>query len=92
MRLLLPRSVLARAPVLVLALHGEQEFELLKPIFVGDVLTWTCRIADIYEKEGGRGGKMKFAVVESHYINQRGQNVAIARNVMIEFPSRPQVA
>jgi acyl dehydratase len=72
--------------------HGEQEFELLKPIFVGDVLTWTCRIADIYEKEGGRGGKMKFAVVESHYINQRGEKVAIARNVMIEFPSRPQVA
>ena len=47
--------------------HGEQEFELLKPIFVGDVLTWTQRIADIHEKAGARGGTMKFAMVEGNY-------------------------
>jgi acyl dehydratase len=34
-------------------LHGEQDFEFVKPIFVGDVLTGTSRIADVYEKEGG---------------------------------------
>jgi peroxisomal enoyl-CoA hydratase 2 len=72
--------------------HGEQEFELLKPIFVGDVLTWTQRIADIHEKEGGRGGRMKFAIVEGNYFNQRGEQVAISRCVLIEFPPRPHAA
>jgi peroxisomal enoyl-CoA hydratase 2 len=72
--------------------HGEQEFELLKPIFVGDVLTWTQHIADIHEKEGGRGGRMKFAVVEGNYFNQRAEQVAISRCVLIEFPPRPEPA
>jgi acyl dehydratase len=72
--------------------HGEQEFELLRPIFVGDVLTWTQRVADIYEKAGGRGGMMKFAIIEGKYHNQRGEAVAIARNVLIEFPPKARVA
>jgi peroxisomal enoyl-CoA hydratase 2 len=72
--------------------HGEQEFELLRPIFVGDVLTWTQCIADIYEKEGGRGGLMKFAIIEGNYFNQRNEHVAISRSVMIEFPPRPKIA
>ncbi len=29
-------------------LHGEQEFELFKPILVGDVLTGTAQVAEIY--------------------------------------------
>jgi acyl dehydratase len=68
--------------------HGEQEFELLKPILVGDTLTWTQRIADIHEKQGGRGGQMKFAIVEGNYFNQRGEKVAISRCVLIEFPPK----
>jgi acyl dehydratase len=65
-------------------LHGEQEFEFLKPIFVGDVLTGTSRIADVYEKEGGRGGKMTFMVTEIEYKNQKGEKVAVARGTLIE--------
>lgn len=65
-------------------LHGEQEFELLKPIFVGDTLTGVGRVADLYEKEGGRGGKMTFMVMETEYTNQRGEKVAIARSTLIE--------
>ena len=42
-------------------LHGEQEFEFLKPILVGDMLTGVSKVADIIEKEGGRGGKMTYA-------------------------------
>src|SRR5271169_2369699 len=45
-------------------LHGEQEFEFFKPILVGDLLTGVSTISDIYEKEGGRGGKMTFMVSE----------------------------
>jgi len=65
-------------------LHGEQEFEFFKPILVGDVLTGTARVADIYEKEGGRGGKMIFNVMETEYKNQKGERVAVARSVLIE--------
>jgi len=65
-------------------LHGEQEFELYKPILVGDVLTGTARIADIYEREGGRGGKMTFMVTEIEYQNQKGEKVAVARSTLIE--------
>jgi acyl dehydratase len=65
-------------------LHGEQEFEFLKPVFVGDTLTGTTRIADVYEKEGGRGGKMTFMVLETEYRNQKGEKVALARSTTIE--------
>ncbi|MGH8014114.1 MAG: MaoC family dehydratase N-terminal domain-containing protein [Candidatus Binataceae bacterium] len=65
-------------------LHGEQEFEFFEPILVGDVLTGTSRIADLYEKEGGRGGKMTFLVMEIEYRNQKGEKVAVARSTLVE--------
>jgi acyl dehydratase len=65
-------------------LHGEQEFELHKPILVSDVLIGTARIADVYEREGGRGGKMTFMVTEIEYHNQKGEKVAVARSTLIE--------
>lgn len=66
------------------ALHGEQEFEFLKPIFVGDVLTAVSRITDVYEKVGKRGGTMTFVVTETEFTNQRGEVGARARQVSIE--------
>ena len=65
-------------------LHGEQEYEFLKPIYVGDVLTAVTKIVVIYEKPGKRGGSMNFAVTETTYTNQRGDVVARARQVGIE--------
>ncbi|MGH7917879.1 MAG: MaoC family dehydratase N-terminal domain-containing protein [Candidatus Binataceae bacterium] len=65
-------------------LHGEQEFEFFKPILVGDVLSGTSRIADLYEKEGGRGGKMTFLVMEIEYRDQKGEKVAVARSTLVE--------
>lgn len=65
-------------------LHGEQEFELFKPILVGDVLTGKAKVADVYEREGGRGGKMTFMVTEIEYTNQKGEKVAVARSTLIE--------
>ena len=65
-------------------LHGEQEFEFLRPIFAGDVLTAVTRISDLYEKAGKRGGAMTFAVSETEFTNQRGEVVARARQVGIE--------
>ena len=60
-------------------LHGEQEFEFFKPIFVGDILTGVARVADVYEQEGGRGGKMTFMVGRDEYKNQQDEKGRAAR-------------
>jgi len=65
-------------------LHGEQEYEFLKPIHAGDVLTAVSRVVDIYEKPGKRGGSMNFAVTETEYRNARGELVARGRATTIE--------
>jgi len=65
-------------------LHGEQEFEYVRPIRAGDVLTVRSRTKDVFEKEGSRGGKMLFLVGESEYRNQRGEVVAYARSTTIQ--------
>jgi hydroxyacyl-ACP dehydratase HTD2-like protein with hotdog domain len=74
-----------RPPIdLARALHGEQEYELLRPIYAGDVLTAVSRITDVYEKTGRRGGTMTFVVTETEFRNQRAETVARARAVAIE--------
>jgi acyl dehydratase len=65
-------------------LHGEQEFEFLKPIKAGDVLTFRSRTKDVFEKDGKRGGKMLFVIGETEYKNQQGEVVAYTRNTAIE--------
>ena len=65
-------------------LHGEQEYDFLKPIYAGDVLTAVSRVADVYEKQGKRGGTMTFVVIETEYKNDRGELVARAKQVTIE--------
>jgi acyl dehydratase len=65
-------------------LHGEQEFEYLKPIYAGDVLTAVTRVSDVYEKAGSRGGTMTFVIMETEYKNQRGDLVGRTRSTTIE--------
>jgi acyl dehydratase len=65
-------------------LHGEQEFEYLRPIHAGDVLTFRSRTKDVFEKAGKRGGKMLFILSETEYRNQHGEVVAYTRNTAIE--------
>ena len=65
-------------------LHGEQEFEYVRPIRAGDVLTFRSRTKDVFEKAGKRGGKMLFIIGETEYRNERGEVVAYTRNTAIE--------
>jgi acyl dehydratase len=65
-------------------LHGEQEFEYVKPIRPGDTLTFRSRTKDVFEKDGKRGGKMLFVIGETEFTNQRGEVVAYMRNTAIE--------
>jgi len=70
-------------------IHGEQEFEYFQPIRAGEVLTGQFRIVDMYEKAGKRGGKMRFAVIETTYTNAKGETVLVGRRTLIETEPPP---
>jgi acyl dehydratase len=65
-------------------IHGEQAYEYERPIVVGDVLTGTTTLAEIYERDGNRGGTMTFAVLETEYTDEDGDLVLTARSTAIE--------
>jgi acyl dehydratase len=66
------------------AIHGEQEYEYERPLQVGDVLTGETTLVDVYQREGGRGGTMTFAVLETEYRDQDGELVLTDRSTAIE--------
>ncbi len=65
-------------------LHGEQEFEYVRPLRAGDVLTAESQVKDTYEKEGKRGGTMTFIVSETIFRDQNGEIVAYSRGTSIQ--------
>lgn len=56
-------------------LNGGNRFEYFVPVKVGDRITATGRIGDVYEKEGS-SGNLLFIIFETDYLNQDGQLVA----------------
>jgi len=44
--------------------HGEQEYEYLRPPRVGERLTCRARVVEDFVKQGRRGGAMRFVVCE----------------------------
>lgn len=64
-------------------LHGEQEFEYVRPLRAGDVLTATSAVKDEYEKAGKRGGTMRFVITETTFRDQDGEIVAYSRGTTI---------
>ena len=57
-----------------LILHGEQEFIYHHDVVVGDVLTMTGRVKDVYQKTSGEK-TMTFIVSEQDYHNADGELV-----------------
>ena len=68
--------------------HGEQEFEYLAPVVAGDVLSAQDRIVSMTEKESKRAGLLQIAVIETRFVNQRGETVQIARRTLVETGKR----
>jgi acyl dehydratase len=58
--------------------HGEQEYEWRRPVVVGDVLTATPRIADIYAR-----GPNEFLVIEAQIRDGSGDTVVVARSTLL---------
>jgi acyl dehydratase len=65
-------------------LHGEQEFEYLRPVYAGDSLTARGRISNVEKRPGKRGGEMTVVTLETEYKNQRGEVCLYARSAIIE--------
>ena len=61
---------------------GGEEYEFLEPIYPGDTLTSTSRIANIEEKTG-RSGRFVLVTRETTYTNQDSVVVARARSSLI---------
>jgi acyl dehydratase len=62
--------------------HGEQEFEYVRPIRAGETLTLTGRIADVYEKTGS-SGPLDFVVLETEARDGGNAVVFYSRNTLI---------
>lgn len=65
-------------------LHGEQEFEYLRPVRAGDTLTAKARISNVEKRPGKRGGEMTLVTLETEYRNQSGEVCLYARSTIIE--------
>lgn len=63
-------------------IHGEQHFEYFRPIYAGEVLYCSTRLADVYEKKG-KLGNMIFLVYEQKGIDEEGKTVFFARSNVI---------
>ncbi|MGH2806628.1 MAG: FAS1-like dehydratase domain-containing protein [Actinomycetota bacterium] len=56
-------------------LHGEQEFVYNRLPIAGEVLNGTMRISKDFEKEGKRGGTMRFVTYETVFTDANGDEV-----------------
>jgi len=73
-----------------LLLHAEEEYEFFgPPPRAGTTLRARTKIANVYEKEGRRGGKLIFVVAETEFQNEQGSTVAISRTTVVKTESAP---
>jgi acyl dehydratase len=63
-------------------LHGEQEFEIFRPIRPGETFTCRSRVIDVYEKTG-RSGPMAFVKRETVVTDATNEIVAKIRHITV---------
>lgn len=65
--------------------HGNQEYEILRPIVPGDRLVATPRIGDIFAR-----GKNEFFTIEAEIRTEAGELVARANGTIVSRGTAPQ--
>ena len=63
-------------------LHGEQEFEMTRPIQPGHTYLCRSRIVDIYEKSG-KSGPMAFVLRETSITDRANEIVGTMRHITV---------
>jgi acyl dehydratase len=64
-------------------LHGEEEYEYMKPIYPNDVLTGITTLTDGKTRRGSHGSSMDILTLETRYVNQHEQHVLTTRTMII---------
>lgn len=65
-------------------LHGEQEFVYRRLPVAGETLKGTMRIAKDFEKEGKRGGSMRFVTYETKFTDDGDDEVLTMHYTLIQ--------
>lgn len=73
-------------------LHAEQHYEYHRPLRPGAVLTGTPSPGKSWEKEGRRGGKLRFSENVIEYRDQAGELVVTARSVGVATERVPEAS
>ncbi len=68
----------------MMVLHGEEEYEYYHQIYPGDVITGTPKVVKMEEKTSKSGAKMDMITMEVLYTNQKGEEVAKVRSLLVE--------
>lgn len=66
------------------SVHGETEFIYDRPVVAGEVLKGEMKVGKMYEKEGKKGGKMKFVEMLITFFDANDNRVALNKNIFIE--------
>ena len=70
-------------------LHAEQHFTYHRPVRPGDVLTAASREGERWEKQGKRGGVLRFSETIVDYRDQEGRLVVTSRMVGVQTERAP---
>ena len=65
------------------ALHGEEGYEYLAPVFPGDILTGIMTLTDARTTQGKGGTSLDIFTFEIRYTNQHDEPVLFVREVLI---------
>jgi hypothetical protein len=69
--------------------HGEQEYEYLRPLGPGDVVRCRARIVSDTRKQGKRGGEMRIVIAEIEMSDDAtGEIIGYERSTAIETAPR----
>ena len=71
-------------------LHGGQHWEYARLPRVGELLQGTTTLADITEKSGGRGGRMRLVTLLNRYVDEQGAQVLDESMVLIDVEQQPE--
>jgi acyl dehydratase len=63
-------------------LHGEQEFEIVRPVRPGESYVCRSKVLDVYEKTG-KSGPMAFVVRETAITDTTNEIVATMRHITV---------
>ena len=82
------RDALAAAALLGMEMSrvvvGEVLWEYRRPLIVGDRIRGRRVVAEVRERQGARGGRLRLATLETRYHDQTDTLVLLQREILIE--------